>query len=425
MAAEGRLSRHLLLTYVLLSIGVGIVLSCLSLWTVSQLEAHLQRIDMGMAVERVRDDFLAGKDVGRDARFFHGVPGSVDFPPWLRGMPPGFHKFERDGRVWHAMASDQQGRRYILLRDYTDYEQSQWRSHAVTVAALAGGLLAAFILGLIASRRFVRPLLRLAEQVGARGRLPPRTRLAEAYPANEIGQLAEAFDATYNQLEQALERERLFTADVSHELRTPLMVVASSAEVLRDTPGLDPQARARAWRIQQAAQEMHQHLAAYLMLARGGAQSAALVRATCAAMMAEVGEQWRERVRAVGLRLECQADGVACAPAWPAALLRIVLVNLVRNALQHAEGASRIRLRAGPDWLEVEDDGVGSPDTDPQALCAPFVSGAAPDSGNLGLGLSLVQRICQQQGWRLSFERSPGWRIRVSMEAEVAISNSP
>ncbi|AZR92790.1 hypothetical protein BBB39_02650 [Bordetella trematum] len=62
---------------------------------------------------------------------------------------------------------------------------------------------------------------------------------------------------------------------------------------------------------------------------------------------------------------------------------------------------------------------------DPQALCAPCVSGAAPESGNLGLGLSLVQRICQQQGWSLSFERAPGWRLQVAMDAKVAISDSP
>lgn len=421
MAPESRLSRHLVLTYLLLSIGVGIVLSCLSLWTVSQLEAHLQRIDMGMAVERVRDDFLAGKQVGRDQRFFHGVPGSTDFPPWLREMAPGFHKFERAGRIWHAMASDQDGQRYVLLRDYTDYEHGLWRSHAVTVAALAGSLLAAFLLGLVASRRFVRPLLRLAEQVGARGGLPPRTRLAQAYPANEIGQLAEAFDETYNQLEQALERERLFTADVSHELRTPLMVIASSAEVLCEEPGLPAPMRARALRMHQAAQEMNQHLAAYLMLARGGAQASGFVRASCQAVAVEVCAQWRERAAGLGLALACQPVAPESGPGWPQVLLRIVLSNLVRNALQHAEGARHIRVRAGADWLEVEDDGAGMAADDPLVLCAPFVRGPGPDSGNLGLGLSLVQRICQQQGWSLSFENRPGCCVRVGMGSQVAI----
>lgn len=51
--------------------------------------------------------------------------------------------------------------------------------------------------------------------------------------ADEIGQLASAFDSAFSKIREMLEREQLFTGDVSHELRTPLMVVSTSCEVLR------------------------------------------------------------------------------------------------------------------------------------------------------------------------------------------------
>ncbi|AHV94348.1 HAMP domain protein [Bordetella holmesii ATCC 51541] len=292
MATDSRLSRHLVLTYLCLSVAIGAVLSVLSWWTVVKLEEHLQRIDMGMAVERVRGDFLAGKEIGRADRFFHGEPGSAAFPEWLRGIPAGFHKLQQAGRIWHAMADDHGGTRYVLLRDYTEYEHSQVRSHWVTVAALAASLLAAFGLGALASRRFVRPLLTLAEQVGLRPELPPRTRLAQAYPPNEIGQLAQAFDETYNQLEQALERERLFTADVSHELRTPLMVISSSAEVLDDTPDLPRAVRVQTVRIRKAATEMQQHLQTHLMLARGASSAKGFAQASAQEVVEEECQRW-------------------------------------------------------------------------------------------------------------------------------------
>nr|GFD58533.1 hypothetical protein [Tanacetum cinerariifolium] len=57
------------------------------------------------------------------------------------------------------------------------------------------------------------------------GLAPP---LAPDYAADEVGELAVAFDATLGRLRDALSRERLFTSDVSHELRTPLMVLATS-----------------------------------------------------------------------------------------------------------------------------------------------------------------------------------------------------
>ena len=79
-SARRGLARYLVRTYLLLALLVGGVLTWVSIWSVNTLEVHLQRIDMGMAVERVRSDFLAGIDPGRPHRFFHGEPGSAAFP---------------------------------------------------------------------------------------------------------------------------------------------------------------------------------------------------------------------------------------------------------------------------------------------------------------------------------------------------------
>jgi len=159
------LARHLVLTYLALALLVAGLLTWLSVWSVGKLEAHLQRIDMGMAVERVRGDFLAGIDPGRPNRFFHGDPASAAFPDWLRPLAPGFHKIERNGRVWHVMVDDLDGQRYMLLRDYTEYEQNQSASHLTAVTGLAASLALAFVLGIVATRRLLRPLARLAAQV--------------------------------------------------------------------------------------------------------------------------------------------------------------------------------------------------------------------------------------------------------------------
>lgn len=138
-SARRGLARYLVRTYLLLALLVGGVLTWVSIWSVNTLEVHLQRIDMGMAVERVRGDFLAGIDPGRPHRFFHGEPGGSAFPQWLRGLAPGFHKIEREGRIWHVMVDDKDGQRYMLLRDYTEYEHNQSASHWTVVSGLAGG----------------------------------------------------------------------------------------------------------------------------------------------------------------------------------------------------------------------------------------------------------------------------------------------
>ncbi|KOQ20686.1 sensor histidine kinase [Achromobacter xylosoxidans] len=439
-SARRGLARYLVRTYLLLALLVGGVLTWVSIWSVNTLEVHLQRIDMGMAVERVRGDFLAGIDPGRPHRFFHGEPGGPAFPQWLRGLAPGFHKIEREGRIWHVMVDDKDGQRYMLLRDYTEYEHNQSASHWTVVSGLAGGLALAFVLGTLATRRMLRPLARLAAQVTARGAQPPQTRLAEDYPPDEIGRLAAAFDATYNQLEQALRREQLFTADVGHELRTPLMVISSSCELLLEEPGLDADGNARLRRIAAAAADIGERLDTYLMLARGRDDAGQFARASADEAAREQLAAWSAVARRRGMSLTLQAaagpspsnaaagapadvfdrgaapgpsgaDGMTPAmdpPRFPAPLLRALLSNLIRNSLQYAGPGARVTISAGAQYLQVADDGPGIPAERQQAVFSPFVRGTQPAAGNLGLGLSLVQRICEHQGWRVSLQSAPG-----------------
>ncbi|MBB1627155.1 HAMP domain-containing sensor histidine kinase [Achromobacter sp. UMC71] len=413
-SARRGLARRLLLTYVLLAVLVGGLLTWVSVWSVNQLEAHLQRIDMGMAVERVRGDFLAGIDPGRPDRFFHGEPGGAAFPDWLRRLGPGFHKIERNGRVWHAMVDDKDGQRYILLRDYTEYERNQAASHWTTVTGLAASLALAFVLGTLATRRMLRPLGRLAAQVTTRGAQPPQTRLAEDYPPDEIGRLAAAFDATYNQLEQALRREQLFTADVGHELRTPLMVISSSCELLLDEPGLDEAGVARVRRIAAAAADMGARLDTYLMLARGRDAGGQFARESALDAAREQVSAWHVVAQRRGMTLTLETDDAGAsqdagaAARFPAPLLRAVLSNLIRNSLQYAGPGAHVRVETGSDYLQVADNGPGIPAERQEAIFSPFVRGSQADNGNLGLGLSLVQRICEHQGWKVSLQSAPG-----------------
>ena len=50
-------------------------------------------------------------------------------------------------------------------------------------------------------------------------------------PRDEIGQLAETFNATLERLEESFVRTKRFSVDVSHELRTPLTILRGDTEV--------------------------------------------------------------------------------------------------------------------------------------------------------------------------------------------------
>ncbi|MDQ6959057.1 MAG: ATP-binding protein [Mariprofundaceae bacterium] len=88
--------------------------------------------------------------------------------------------------------------------------------------------------------------------------------------------------------------------------------------------------------------------------------------------------------------------------------LRLVLDNLLRNAM-HASpvvGSIRVRMTGDGQWkLEVEDEGGGVPEAMKQHVFEPFVSGKVDGAG---LGLATVWQVCQSNGWEIMVDDSNG-----------------
>ncbi|WZB75849.1 sensor histidine kinase [Achromobacter insuavis] len=176
-------------------------------------------------------------------------------------------------------------------------------------------------------------------------------------------------------------------------------------------------------RIAAAAADMGERLDTYLMLARGRDAGDQFARDSAGGAAREQLAAWSAMAQRRGMSLVLEAPaqasmagpgdapaaaGEADAPRYPAPLLRALLSNLIRNSLQYAGPGARVTISAGPDYLQVADDGPGIPLERQEAVFSPFVRGAQPDAGNLGLGLSLVRRICEHQGWRVSLRSAPG-----------------
>jgi signal transduction histidine kinase len=354
--------------------------------------------------------------------YFSGGRGDFELPKDLRHLDTGFHEVFRENLSYHAMVEIVDGRRYVLLQDQSDFEERERVLFAVVLVGFVLSLALAVFLGWVLARKVMAPVVRLARQVRHRDQLlglaPP---LAPDYAADEVGELAVAFDATLGRLRQALTRERLFTSDVSHELRTPLMVLASSCELLLDNPGLDQRSRAQVERIARACEEMRELVQTFLMLARAQREDASMSPQQSVNQVA-VGllNLWREPIEAKGLRLIFE-PGDRQNTCYNATLLHAVMGNLLRNALHYTEHGF-IRLTLTANGFMVEDSGVGIPEEKREAMFEPFVRGTEKRGEGLGLGLSLVQRICENQGWSVSLTtmEPSGCRFEVQLHASVS-----
>ena len=404
MTSKQPFARRIVIAFVLMTVLVSGVFSLGIIAVVHFIEQCLVSEDMHRELNSVLyEDLRHGRPPRLDAktRFYASNVPEYAIPKHYAGLDEGFTELVDNDLAFYAYAQEINGVRYVLVQEQHEFEAHEQALFDVVLAGFILSVLGAWILGRVMAGRVMFPLSRLAQQVRHRDQLlPTAPPLAPEYPDDEVGRLASAFDSTLGKLRQSLERERLFTSDVSHELRTPLMVIASSCELLEQAH-LEPRQREQLQRIERASGEMRGLVQTFLHLARGSVDEADF---TATESLAQVAEQqcihWGALMHEKGLSFECLKEGADDGRYSPS-LLGTVMTNLLRNAMHYTDrGHVRLFLETG--GFRVEDSGTGIAQEQQEAIFQPFVRGKQARGEGLGLGLSLVKRICAHQGWSIT-----------------------
>ena len=249
----------------------------------------------------------------------------------------------------------------------------------------------------------LRPLRRLARDIGRRSaeRLMP---VDEGAVPKEIRPLTNALNGLMEQLEHALSAERRFAADASHELRTPLAIIRTHAQVARRSK--DPGERAEALDKLIRGVDRATHLVSQLLtLARLEPDATEIERGawSLAETVAQVVEDEQPTARAKSIALtQTVPDGDLCVITAHPSVLDILVHNLVANAIKYTPDGGWIRIavetRGKQVVLRVADSGPGIPEAEKKRIFERFYRPAGQAAPGAGLGLSIVQRICELYG---------------------------
>ena len=289
----------------------------------------------------------------------------------------------------------------------------------------------AVVLGIGAARALARPLRRLAEAADHLAGGEPagpldvtgiseldrlsfnfrhmRDRLTER--SEEADDLARELRRRADDLAEADRRKDEFLAMLAHELRNPLGAIGSATHLLQEIRSDDrrvQRATAVVGRQMQHLTRLVDDLLDVSRITRGKVELKRERIDLCDVVRRAV-EGLEPRAEAAGLGLACEVPpGVV---VLDADLTRIeqVLGNLVNNAIKYSEPGGDILVRVVVDDDEaamwVIDSGMGMP---PELLPRVFDLFAQGErtldrrGGGLGIGLTLVSRLVEMHGGRVS-----------------------
>ncbi|WP_299428094.1 ATP-binding protein [uncultured Meiothermus sp.] len=233
-------------------------------------------------------------------------------------------------------------------------------------------------------------------------------------PPAEIGQLREGFEEVLDHLRDLLEAREATYAALTHDLKTPLLASLRALEYLEEADRIGPEKRKEMLRnLQEELNRSYLLVENLLTASRLEAQRIQPENLYLRSLLEDFRLRYAQQAQKRGLRLEIEGAGQARAERL---LLERAAANLTENALRHAR--SRVVLRAGDGWLEVEDDGPGLPDS-LETLSQPFRSQRLRGvrAGSAGLGLYVARRVAEVHGGRLenlpSVSQSTRLRIRL------------
>jgi signal transduction histidine kinase len=371
------------------------------------LEATMLKVEF--AQER---DFILDS-VAKDAELVWDTPGlSIAFvpagqprpspmPKVLRGLPDDYTgEIDVGGDTYLVSVDTSQIGTLYVAKSITHFEDRE-ALFGIAVIIMALVIMAfSLLLAVLSSRRIVRPLKRLADEVSAIpvGRAMPR--LEPDYIDAELHSIVMTFNQFLGELESYVKREQSLLSLASHELRTPIAVMSGALDVLELRDQLSPNDRETLKRVRRACDEMKGNVDILLKLARrdndGKAHEAFDIVPVARQVIDDLGAgdpAGHRTTLSAGTPLVVKADPV---------MVHMLLRNLIQNALQHTRGLVKVTIAED---IQIEDEGAGlTPD---QQAILRGKGGSSPDAVPLGgLGLYIVTLMAERLGWPLSIEQT-------------------
>jgi two-component system, OmpR family, sensor kinase len=271
--------------------------------------------------------------------------------------------------------------------------------------------------------RGLRPLARLARSVQARtpDSLDP---LHEGDVPEEAKPLVLSLNDLLARLKNALDAQRAFVADAAHELRTPLTALQLQVQLVERATSVDDRTAALS-ELKNGLQRTIHAVQQLLTLARQepGAAEYRLAPVSLARLVRDTVVENARLAEARAIDLGAALTDEEAVVTGDADALRILLSNLVGNALRYTPAGGRVDVSCGRGdglvYLDVADTGPGIPVEDRGRVFDRFYRRGGDGETGSGLGLAIVRTIAERHGARVGLADSQSGGLLAHVEFQL------
>ena len=223
-----------------------------------------------------------------------------------------------------------------------------------------------------------------------------------------------------------------FVSAVSHEFRTPLTSMSHLLELLKGDRPLDDARRRRYYdALDRETGRLRRFVDSLLDFGRveSGAARYDLERVAPSPLVSSIVDEFRQDAVCEGREIRLDAPSALPDVAVDQQAFRLVMRNLLENAVKYAPGPAPVDVEISVDGrksralaVRVRDAGPGIPRDEQQAVFEKFVRGAAARASGVrgtGVGLALSRQIIRAHGGdiELTSERDHGSTFTIILPA--------
>ncbi len=327
-------------------------------------------------------------------------------PSFLLDLPEDFDDIELDGKLLDLEIRQRDETTFYFVIEETaldNFEQTLIISVLIIIFVIC---LTSILLGAAFSNQIIKPVTKLADKVNSLERSGATGTKPDLQSSDEIEILTEAIDSFQLRVNELLSREREFSTDASHELRSPLMGIQAAAENLQITNDNERISKL-AQRIEKRCKQMKSLIDSMLFLARDPTSlENDFTDINFLDVVKDQVDSASSQIESRGINILIVENGKPVIFS-STTILSVVFGNLLRNAVLHSESKD-IHIEMHTQGFSIIDFGHGIPDELKDKIFERYNNGRTGSDQGIGIGLSLVKRLCDHFGWDLSVESSQG-----------------